>query len=178
MGIIILAMILLLPITEIYLFIQVGQEVGVLNTFLLTVLTAVCGFAVVRWQGMGVMHELRSAAQNGRSTVAALWDGVCLLVAGVFLLLPGFFTDAVGILLLVPPIRQMLFFVFADTLSGMATGGIFTFSDMHDLRETDKATRDTIDAEYTVVDEEPTDSTPKEITEKAEKAKSTHKKSR
>lgn len=94
-----------LPLIEIYFLIQIGGEIGALPTIGLTVLTAIIGTALVRHQGFGVIARVRQASDRGELPALDLFDGALLLLAGLFLLLPGFLTDAVGFLLLVPPVR-------------------------------------------------------------------------
>lgn len=96
------------PLMELYLLIQVGSEIGALPTIGLTVLTAVIGAALVRVQGFGVVMRVRAEMDRGEVPALPMMDGALLLAAGLMLLLPGFFTDALGFLLLVPPLRRVL----------------------------------------------------------------------
>lgn len=106
------------PLIELYFLIQVGSEIGALPTIGLSILTALLGGALVRVQGFSVLMRVREAA--GRNEVPALQmlDGALLLVAGLVLLLPGFFTDIVGFMLLIPSLRQFLVLRFVRTLPG------------------------------------------------------------
>lgn len=97
-----------LPLIEIYFLIQVGGEIGALPTIGLSVLTAVIGTALVRHQGFGVLARVRALTDRGEVPALEMLDGALILVAGLFLLLPGFLTDAAGFLLLVPPIRRWM----------------------------------------------------------------------
>ena len=97
-----------LPLIEIYLMIEVGSEIGALATIGLTILTAVIGTWLVRLQGFGVLARVRELMRRDEVPALELMDGALILVAGLFLLLPGFLTDAVGFLLLVPPVRRWL----------------------------------------------------------------------
>jgi UPF0716 protein FxsA len=96
------------PLIELYFLIQVGSEIGALPTIGLSILTAVIGAGLVRMQGFGILMRVRDAADRGEVPALEMLDGALILVAGVVLLLPGFFTDAVGFLLLVPPLRRLL----------------------------------------------------------------------
>lgn len=91
-----------------YLFIELGSVIGALWTVLLCIATAVTGAALVRWQGRSVMASAQQALRENRMPAVEAFDGVCIMVAGVMLLAPGFFTDAVGFALLIPPLRHAL----------------------------------------------------------------------
>ena len=94
------------PLVELYLLIEVGSEIGALPTIALSIFTAVLGGALVRLQGFAVLFRVQSAMARGEVPALELLEGAMLLVVGLALLLPGFITDAVGFLLLVPPIRR------------------------------------------------------------------------
>lgn len=97
-----------LPIVEIALFILVGGEIGVLPTILLVILSAVAGMAVIRRQGLAARADLQRAMTEMRDPTDPLAHGALILLAGMLLILPGFFTDALGIALLIPPVRRAL----------------------------------------------------------------------
>ena len=113
-----------LPLIEIYFLIQVGGEIGALPTIGLSVLTAVIGTALVRHQGFGVLARVRALTDRGEVPALEMLDGALILVAGLFLLLPGFLTDAAGFLLLVPLIRRWMLrhSVRIVPVSGAASG--------------------------------------------------------
>lgn len=96
------------PLIEIYLLIQVGSAIGALPTILLMILTAVLGTWLVRLQGFGVLLRVRGLMDKGEVPAFEMMDGALLLLAGLFLLLPGFVTDALGFLLLIPPLRRWM----------------------------------------------------------------------
>jgi UPF0716 protein FxsA len=108
MGLLILLFIIGLPLVEIYLFIEVGDELGALSTVGLTILTAVVGMALVRSQGLSVLRSAQASAERGETPVKEALHGVALLLAGIFLFIPGFFTDALGALLLIPMVREVI----------------------------------------------------------------------
>jgi UPF0716 protein FxsA len=95
-----------LPLIEVYFLIEVGSEIGALPTIALSILTAVIGTWLVRHQGFGLLSRVREMTDRGEVPALEVLDGALLLVAGLFLLLPGFLTDAVGFLLLIQPLRQ------------------------------------------------------------------------
>lgn len=96
------------PIVEVALFIKIGGFIGLWPTLGVIVLTAIAGAALLRWQGLKALMNLKAALDENRLPVAEAFDGVSLLLAGVLLLTPGFFTDALGFLLFVPPFRAWL----------------------------------------------------------------------
>ncbi len=93
------------PIIEIGLFIQVGGWLGLWPTLAIVILTAAIGTVLLRAQGLAALGELQRRLGAGEDPSATLAHGAMILVAGVLLLTPGFFTDAVGFLLLTPPVR-------------------------------------------------------------------------
>jgi len=108
MPLIILMAILAIPVVELTVLIHVGGEIGALNTVGLCLLTAAIGLTLVRHQGLKVLADMQAAANRGEPIGASLVHGLFLVVAGFFLLIPGFVTDTIGALLLIPPFRMML----------------------------------------------------------------------
>lgn len=100
---------LLVPIIEIALFIQVGGLIGLWPTLAIVVLTAVLGTTMVRTQGRMAMGQLQRAFADLDDPTEPLANGAMILLSGVLLLTPGFFTDAVGFALLIPGIRAAVF---------------------------------------------------------------------
>lgn len=99
-------LLLALPFVELYLFLAVGREIGPFLTLVTIVLTSFLGVALARSQGMRILVKYREAMAQGRLPHDAVLDGLLIFVAGVLLIVPGFLTDAVGFLLLVPPLRR------------------------------------------------------------------------
>ncbi|MFV0492333.1 MAG: FxsA family protein [Pseudorhodobacter sp.] len=94
------------PLIEIALFITVGGWLTLWPTLGLVLLTGIIGTFLVRQQGIRVIEELRGEMQQMRDPLSPMAHGAIIVLAGLLLLTPGFFTDTVGFLLLVPPIRQ------------------------------------------------------------------------
>lgn len=103
-----LILFVLIPIAEVYAFISVGEEIGVLKTLLLCVLTAAIGGFLVRQQGLETLMKAQKSFSTGNMPLNALFDGLCIVIAGALLLTPGFVTDIVGFSLLLPPFRLFL----------------------------------------------------------------------
>lgn len=100
---------LMVPLVEIALFIQVGGLIGLWPTLAVVVLTAIIGTWLVRAQGQVAMNNLRRSFSDLQDPSEPLAHGAMILVSGVLLLTPGFFTDAVGFALLAPPVRTAVF---------------------------------------------------------------------
>ncbi len=105
---ILMAIFLIVPIIEIYLLIQVGGMIGVLPTIGLVILTAVMGAALLRAQGLQTYLRFNQALAEGRMPATEILEGVALLLGGALLLTPGFFTDAIGFVCLLPFTRKEL----------------------------------------------------------------------
>lgn len=103
-----LILFILIPLAEVYAFITVGEEIGVLKTLLLCVLTAAIGGFLVRQQGIETLMKAQHSIRTGTLPLDALFDGICLVIAGALLLTPGFVTDMIGFSLLIPAARRGL----------------------------------------------------------------------
>jgi UPF0716 protein FxsA len=97
-----------IPLVEIALFILIGGQIGVLATIAAVLATAVAGAVLVRQQGLSTLEKAQRELDNERIPAGALAEGLAILLAGALLLTPGFFTDAIGFALLVPPLRRWL----------------------------------------------------------------------
>ena len=98
---------LALPFVEIAGFVIVGSQVGVLATLALVIAAGVLGAVLLRVQGFGVMARVRKELDAGQDPSRELANGAMILVAGILLLIPGFFTDIIGLLLFLPPVRAL-----------------------------------------------------------------------
>ncbi len=138
------------PILEIALFIQAGGIIGLWPTLGVVVLTAIVGTTLVRQQGLSTLDKLRRSLAEGTDPSQTIAHGALILAAGLLLLTPGFFTDAVGLSLMVPPVRAALIAYGAKHLSSRIT--------VYGMQETQRPYGDdsTIDAEYTVETEDET----------------------
>ncbi len=97
-----------IPIIEIALFIEIGGWLGTWPTIAIVILTALIGSVLLRQQGMSALNNVQTRLMEGENPGRLLADGAMILVAGALLLTPGFFTDAVGFALLIPPVRTAL----------------------------------------------------------------------
>ena len=99
---------ILVPVIEIALFIEVGTVIGTWPTVGLIVLTAFAGSWLMRRQGLAAMRDFQARLLAGDPPGQLLAEGAMILFAGALLLTPGFFTDAAGLALLLPPVRRWL----------------------------------------------------------------------
>lgn len=103
-----LALFIGIPVLELYLLIQVGGQIGAFPTVFLTIATAMTGIWLVRRQGVSVLFRVREVLDRGETPALEMLEGTLLLVAGLALLLPGFATDTLGFVLLVPVVRRVI----------------------------------------------------------------------
>ena len=139
MALLIVLILLALPFVEIAVFIEVGGLIGAWPTVALALLGSCAGAIVVRVAGLAMLHRARMAVVRNEPPMDELLDGLCLLLAGALLIVPGFVTDVLGLLLLVPWVRQRV---------RRRIWGAFEARErrMHGV---------VIEAEYSVVDNEP-----------------------
>ncbi len=99
---------LLVPLAELYVIFQVGDSIGVLPTIALLVAASVAGSLLLRSQGRAVWRRFNDALRAGRIPQQEVMDGVLVIFGGAFLITPGFLTDIVGLILLIPPSRAVV----------------------------------------------------------------------
>ncbi len=113
----ILFLIIAIPLIEIYLFIKIGSKIGALNTISLILITAVIGIYYVRYEGINTLKSGISEMINNKLPIYEIISGATLAFASVLLILPGFATDIIGLLLIFPPTRKLLFNLLSVKLS-------------------------------------------------------------
>ena len=137
---------LVVPIIEIFLLIQVGSVIGAWWTILCVVGTAVIGAYLLRQQGMSTLARFQKNMSNGVVPAKEMLEGVALLVGGALLMTPGFFTDTIGFLCLIPFSRLIIVNKILSKVSfGIGGAGGFTGGFTH----AGKSSEDIIDGEYT-----------------------------
>lgn len=115
-----------MPVLELWLLIQVGGEIGALNTIVLVFLTAIAGSWLLRQQGLKTLMSARSKMEAGQMPAKEMAEGICLAVGGALLLTPGFITDAIGLACLIPGIRgRVAAFFMARTVMHSGQQGSF-----------------------------------------------------
>ena len=110
-----LVLIIGIPLIEIYLFIKIGSQIGAFNTVLLILTTAVIGVAYARYEGFNTLKSGIGQLVKNEMPVYEIVSGATLAFAAFLLILPGFATDLVGILLVIPFTRRILLSRFVKT---------------------------------------------------------------
>lgn len=103
---VLLLLFFLVPLVEIYLLIKIGGVIGAMPTVFLVVFTAVLGAWLLRLQGLSTLNRVRGMLMRGEVPAVEMLEGVVLLIGGALLLTPGFFTDTLGFLALIPFTRR------------------------------------------------------------------------
>ncbi len=142
----IIAVFLGLPLIEIALFASIGAWLGVGTTLLLVMASSLLGYSVLRVLGRTTAQEVTRALQQMRDPAQGMAHGVLQLLAGVLLLIPGFLTSAIGLLLLIPPVRGLVMAYAARNMTGTV---ILRQSGATQWRA---APTDTIDGEFTEIE--------------------------
>ena len=104
-----LLIILFIPLVEIYLFIQIGAQIGAFNTILIILLTAVIGIYFVRLQGLSTLKSGVTQLYRNQIPIYEMMSGAALALAALLLIIPGFATDVIGFLLILPITRNLIF---------------------------------------------------------------------
>lgn len=130
-----------IPALELALLIKVGQIIGVANTLFFIIFTGVLGAYLARHQGFQVLQKIQDNMNQGIMPTEEMFDGLMIFCGGIVLLTPGFITDALGFILLIPLTRQIIkYFLQKKIKSMMSTGQITTrssFSDRDDIDDAD-----------------------------------------
>jgi len=120
-GRILFLVFLAVPLIEIACFVLIGNAIGLWPTLLGVLVTAIIGSIVLRVQGMAVFNDIRSQMARAQVPGRALADAAMIGAGGLMLLLPGYFSDLIGILLLLPPTRAAVYGLLKDRIRVMAT---------------------------------------------------------
>jgi len=115
---------LVLPVAELYVILKVGDSIGVWWTVLLLAADSLIGTMLLRNQGRAVWRRFNAAMSEGRLPHREVMDGVLVVFGGAFLITPGFITDVIGVLLLLPPSRAVIRRILARRLSRRAAEGV------------------------------------------------------
>ncbi|MGK2877929.1 MAG: FxsA family protein [Solirubrobacterales bacterium] len=136
------------PVVELWLILQVGEMIGVGPTILLLLLDSLLGAWLVKSQGGGAWRNFRAAVDAGRIPANEAVDGFLVIIGGTLLLMPGFISDIVGILLIAPPSRKLLRgrvvkFVIGRTRATFMGGFVADDTGMQDFAHSDQPRRPT-----------------------------------
>ena len=104
-----LLLLISIPVIEIYLFIKVGSQIGAFNTILLILITAFFGIFYARYEGFNTLKSGMSQIVKNEMPVYEIVSGAALAFAALLLILPGFTTDLIGLLIIFPPTRKLIF---------------------------------------------------------------------
>ncbi len=137
------------PLIEIYLFIQVGGMIGALPTVVLVVVTALLGVSLLRAQGFSTMAKFQQEVSTGQLPATTMLEGVALIFGGALLLTPGFMTDAIGFLCLIPFTRQTII-AWAIKNMTVTSSGFYQSTSQRPSND-----QDVIEGEYRKSDKEP-----------------------
>jgi UPF0716 protein FxsA len=145
MGYFFLFLFMGISIFEILVFISVGDLIGLWPTLATVFITAIIGTSLLRKQGLVTFFNAQKNFKGGRFPMEELFDGLCLILAGAFLLTPGFVTDGVGLLLFFQPFRDLLKKLVAGLL--VARGNIHGYTGFNGPEKT-RTDSSIIDGEY------------------------------
>ena len=99
---------ILIPIIEIAIFITVGSNIGILNTIAIILLTAIVGIFFVKRQGLNLLFNAQRNMAQGIMPTEEIKGGIFLLISGLLLITPGFFTDCIGFLMFLKPVQNFI----------------------------------------------------------------------
>jgi len=121
---------IVVPLVELYLIIEVGSVIGALWTVLLVVLTAVVGITLLRIQGFNTLNRARQNMERGTMPAMEMMEGMVLAIGGALLITPGFITDTLGFMCLIPASRRAMirYLVRRTTINGQ---GFYSRSTTH-----------------------------------------------
>ena len=112
----VLILILSIPLIEIYLFIKIGSSIGAFNTISLILLTAIIGVAYARYEGFNTLKSGMAQLVKNEVPIYEIVSGAALTFAAILLIIPGFATDCLGLLLIIPITRKLIFNAFSKRL--------------------------------------------------------------
>ena len=105
-----------IPILEIYLFIKIGAKIGAFNTILLILITAVLGVSYAKFEGINTLKSATKNLINNLIPIYEIISGAALAIASILLILPGFATDIIGIVLIIPFTRKLIIKLFSKKI--------------------------------------------------------------
>ena len=97
-----------IPLIEVMLFITIGKHIGLWNTIFIIILTGIIGAFLVKKQGISTLNNALLEIKSNKIPIFSIFEGIAILIAGAFLLTPGFLTDILGCVLLIPKTRNII----------------------------------------------------------------------
>jgi UPF0716 protein FxsA len=134
-----LLILLALPLIEIAVLILVGSKIGVFATIGLVILTGILGTVLLRLQGFSVLSRIRSEMDRGQVPDKSLADAAMIALAALFLILPGFISDIIGIALFLPPVRALIRSMIGKRVTIVRSSGNARSSSRPDVVDLDPA---------------------------------------
>ena len=118
-----LILFIIIPVTELYILIEVGKKIGSLTTIGVIILTGIIGAYLVKGQGFMILKKIQNDLNEGIIPGDSLIQGAIILTGGIFLLTPGFVTDIIGFIFLIPVSRRVVKKYFLKWLKGKIKEG-------------------------------------------------------
>jgi UPF0716 protein FxsA len=148
MSFILLLFFIGIPILEVSMFISIGTVIGLGPTLTIVITTAIIGAVLVKKQGLKTLFSAQKNLGNNQLPIQEFFDGLFLIVAGLFLITPGFVTDGIGLLLFLPQIKMLLKNIISNMLVARTSKGVYT-----NINNTEpkKPTNPTIEGEFETV---------------------------
>ena len=155
MRLLLIILFIVVPIAELAVLIQVGQAIGVWWTIALLVADAILGSMLARSQGQLVWRRFNEALQAGRAPAREVMDGALVLFGGALLLTPGFLSDILGIVLLLPPTRALVRAILVRRFAGRMVASMTAGPGVRGPDARQPRGRQAYDVEGTAVDSPP-----------------------
>ena len=127
---IVLFVLFVIPLVELMLFLEVGEQIGVFPTIFATILTAAAGAVLAKKQGVNVIRTTKTSLDAGEFPVLEALNGVGILAGALMLFTPGFFTDTIGVCLFIPKLRVILVKKILTGLSNKTNTSVFNQTSM------------------------------------------------
>ena len=99
---------IIIPLIEVMLFITIGKYIGLWNTIIIIIITGIIGAILVKSQGITILNKALEEIKSNKIPILSIFEGIAILIAGAFLLTPGFLTDTLGCILLIPKTRNLI----------------------------------------------------------------------
>tara|TARA_B100000787_G_scaffold106731_1_gene79197 strand:+ start:361 stop:786 length:426 start_codon:yes stop_codon:yes gene_type:complete len=126
-----------IPVVEIYLFIKIGSQIGAFNTIMLIFITAFFGVIYARYEGFNTLKSGMSQIVKNNLPIYEIISGAALAFAAILLILPGFATDILGLLIIFPPTRKLIFKKVSTKQSTINKKQNFINGEYEDIEEDD-----------------------------------------
>ena len=107
---------IVIPLIEVMLFITIGKYIGLWNTIIIIIITGIIGAVLVKSQGITILNKALEEIKSNKIPIFSIFEGIAILIAGAFLLTPGFLTDTLGCILLIPKTRNLIISYIATRL--------------------------------------------------------------